>query len=194
MFFRRYVAIASVSGFSCFALVEAPAMAQDAEWGCQVLLCAASSNPSWHGVPYCVPPMTKLIAAMKLPGFSWPICPGSNTGKPGKEIYEDCPEGWTPASSQSIGESSMRSGPASKCEKVLTNAELRALKLRRGQSLHNDTLTFGDGSAITVRYESTGNRSRAIGVQKRRTRADPYYLDIPNAQGISQRFWFNLDY
>ncbi len=39
------------------------AKAADADWGCQVLLCAASSAPSWHQVPYCVPPMMKLITA-----------------------------------------------------------------------------------------------------------------------------------
>ncbi|NEJ83261.1 hypothetical protein GR268_43065, partial [Rhizobium leguminosarum] len=71
------------------------AKAEDASWGCQVLLCAASQNPSWHGVPYCVPPMTKLIAAMKEPGFSWPICHEANAGKPGRESYEDCPAGTT---------------------------------------------------------------------------------------------------
>lgn len=73
-----------------------PAMAQDADWGCQVLLCAASSAPSWQGVPYCVPPMVKLITAMKKPGFDWPSCPGAGTGAPGKQVYEDCPAGYFP--------------------------------------------------------------------------------------------------
>lgn len=70
------------------------APAQDAPWGCHVLLCAASSAPSWQGVPSCVPPMTRLIAAMKLPGFSWPICPQAGTGAPGLEPFEDCPAGY----------------------------------------------------------------------------------------------------
>lgn len=72
------------------------AQAQEAPWGCEVLLFAASSAPSWHGVSYCVRPMTKLIAAMKLPGFSWPICPGAGTGAPGIEVYEECPVGYRP--------------------------------------------------------------------------------------------------
>lgn len=42
------------------------------EWGCEVLLCASSSNPSWRGVPACRPPMYRLISAMKGWGFSWP--------------------------------------------------------------------------------------------------------------------------
>ena len=44
------------------------------EWGCEVLLCASSSNPSWRGVPACHPPMNRLISAMKKPGFDWPTC------------------------------------------------------------------------------------------------------------------------
>lgn len=82
-------------------LSPAAARADDAPWGCQVLLCAASQNPSWHGVPYCVPPMTKLIAAMKLPGFTWPICPGAGTGAPGYQQYDDCPAGYTPTEDMS---------------------------------------------------------------------------------------------
>ena len=29
---------------------------QASDWGCEVLLCAASSNPSWHDVASCRPP------------------------------------------------------------------------------------------------------------------------------------------
>lgn len=29
--------------------------AQASDWGCEVLLCASSSNPSWRGVPACHP-------------------------------------------------------------------------------------------------------------------------------------------
>lgn len=86
-------ALLSAAAVGAIAFMAAPAKAQDASWGCQVLLCAASSNPSWHGVAYCRPPMHKLIAAMAKPGFSWPICHEAKAGKPGREIYEACPEG-----------------------------------------------------------------------------------------------------
>ncbi len=68
------IGLRAVLATAVLAVVLPPALARadDAPWGCQVLLCAASQTPSWHGVPYCVPPMTKLIAAMKLPGFTWP--------------------------------------------------------------------------------------------------------------------------
>uniref|UniRef100_Q11N40 Uncharacterized protein n=1 Tax=Chelativorans sp. (strain BNC1) TaxID=266779 RepID=Q11N40_CHESB len=65
------------------------------EWGCEVLLCASSSDPSWRGVPACHPPMHRLISAMDRPGFSWPTCPEAGTGRPGYERYDECPEGWS---------------------------------------------------------------------------------------------------
>lgn len=74
--------------------------AQAGEWGCEVLLCASSSNPSWHAVPACRPPMDRLIAAMSNWDFSWPTCPEAGTGKPGYERYGDCPAGWTVGYSQ----------------------------------------------------------------------------------------------
>ncbi|RWG15723.1 MAG: hypothetical protein EOQ55_22110 [Mesorhizobium sp.] len=68
---------------------------QASEWGCEVLLCASSSNPSWHGVPACHPPMDRLISAMSGWGFSWPTCPEAGAGSPGYEKYADCPAGWS---------------------------------------------------------------------------------------------------
>lgn len=68
--------------------------ADASEWGCEVLLCASSSNPSWRGVPACQPPMNRLISAMRGWNFSWPTCPEAGTGKPGYERYADCPSGW----------------------------------------------------------------------------------------------------
>jgi hypothetical protein len=69
------------------------------EWGCEVLLCASSLNPSWRGVPACHPPMYRLISAMKGWGFSWPTCPEAGTGQPGYEVYDECPAGWSVGSS-----------------------------------------------------------------------------------------------
>jgi hypothetical protein len=85
-------AIVTVLSFAgCLLLAE---RAQSGEWGCEVLLCASSSDPSWHGVPACHPPMYRLISAMGGWSFSWPTCPEAGTGKPGYEAYEDCPAGW----------------------------------------------------------------------------------------------------
>jgi hypothetical protein len=79
--------------------LSSPDRAEASEWGCEVLLCASSSNPSWRGVPACHPPMYRLISAMKGWGFSWPTCPEAGTGKPGYEAYAECPLGWGVGSS-----------------------------------------------------------------------------------------------
>lgn len=55
--------------------VSSPDRAEASEWGCEVLLCASSSNPSWRGVPACHPPMHRLISAMKGWGFRGPLAP-----------------------------------------------------------------------------------------------------------------------
>ena len=64
------------------------------QWGCEVLLCASSSNPTWREVPACRPPMYRLISAMRSWSFSWPTCPEAGTGRPGYEAFGDCPTGW----------------------------------------------------------------------------------------------------
>jgi len=81
---------------ACFLL---PDRAEASEWGCQVLLCASSSNPAWRGVPACHPPMYRLISAMGKWGFAWPTCPEAGTGRPGYEAYDECPAGWSVRSS-----------------------------------------------------------------------------------------------
>jgi hypothetical protein len=47
--------------------------AQDAEFGCKVLLCAAASNPSWPQMPYCVPVMNQLYRMMRSLRFRRPV-------------------------------------------------------------------------------------------------------------------------
>ncbi|MET3757878.1 hypothetical protein ABID08_005259 [Rhizobium binae] len=51
----RLTILTAVMLGSAFAPPIMPAKAEDASWGCQVLLCAASQNPSWHGVPLLRP-------------------------------------------------------------------------------------------------------------------------------------------
>ena len=51
--------------------------AQDASFGCKVLLCAMSTNPSWSGIPYCVPVMNQLFSQLAV-GGSWPVCVGAS--------------------------------------------------------------------------------------------------------------------
>ena len=54
-------------------LLGGPAAAQDASFGCKVLLCAAAATPSWSGIPYCVPVMRQLFTQLAN-GDGWPTC------------------------------------------------------------------------------------------------------------------------
>ncbi len=170
---------AGLIGATCVHMA-APAKADDASWGCQVLLCAASQNPSWHGVPYCVPPMTRLIAAMKEPGFSWPICDEAKAGKPGRENYEDCPAGTTVGYS-SQGDNGWRGEP-DQCVKTVDVCR----SPRQGDAYA--------GLTIRRNYDNDGDSCIQQIATPRPRRANPYFFDIPNDQGEKERFWFNLNH
>ncbi|TIV60198.1 hypothetical protein [Mesorhizobium sp.] len=160
------------------------AEAQDASWGCQVLLCAASQNPSWHGVSYCVPPMTKLISEMAKPGFNWPICKEGKAGKPGFERFENCPEGYKPASDNNDRRSGSN-GVANRCEKVVN--------VCRNPKGRQTGLNYRDVQYRQIGGGDHGNTCTQVVSIARPMRKDPYFFDISNDQGAKQRVWFNLD-
>jgi len=156
------------------------------EWGCEVLLCAASSNPSWRGIPECHPPMNRLISAMKSPGFSWPTCPEGGAGKPGFEKFQDCPSGWSPAAGGFISghpselSQCMRRG--SDCREGRTVGETRSRRLL--------SVKRGD---VTRVYHS-GWQCDYVDYMARRRREKPYYFDIVDDRTASSgRFYFDLD-
>nr|WP_281722389.1 hypothetical protein [Nitrosomonas nitrosa] len=91
---RHATAAAFATVVSSVVLMTSSDDVQASQWGCEVLLCASSSNPSWRGVPACHPPMYRLISAMRSWSFSWPTCPEAGTGRPGYEAFGDCPAGW----------------------------------------------------------------------------------------------------
>lgn len=161
-----------------------PASADDASWGCQVLLCAASKNPSWHGVPYCVPPMTKLIAAMSKPGFSWPICHEAKAGKPGREIYEDCPAGTTVGYRSRGGDGGWRGEP----DQCIETVDVCRAPGRRTTNMETTGLT------INRRFGRDGENCIQQISTPRPRRADSWFFDIPNDSGVKERFWFNLNH
>jgi hypothetical protein len=55
-----------------------PASAQDASFGCKVLLCALASAPGWSAISYCVPVMNQLFNSLAM-GGGWPNCSAPNT-------------------------------------------------------------------------------------------------------------------
>ena len=88
---RRFMA-----GALLLAAATSPASvhAQDASFGCKVLLCALARNPSWGGIPYCVPVMTVAMQLLRK-GRGFPPCAEAQA-RYGHEPYEPCPVGFSP--------------------------------------------------------------------------------------------------
>lgn len=173
----------------CFSLHLALALlafvtavkAEDAPWGCQVLLCAPQENPSWQSIPYCVPPMKRLIAAMELPGFSWPICPGSGVDKPGNDKYESCEAGWTTM--------------ASTCRKDIPASVARTMRKQGGLSREDGSIQLSTGEILTEKRSENDRFGRSIYTleKPRAKRAAPWYFDFSNTDGTRTRKWFKLE-
>lgn len=94
---RSGIAIGAVALMSLVApLASAPsARAQDASFGCKVLLCAAAAAPGWAGIPYCVPVMQELFRQLARRG-GWPVCSEARASGIGFEPFAPCPNGLTP--------------------------------------------------------------------------------------------------
>ncbi len=150
---------------AAFLLLPGRAPAQDASFGCRVLLCALASNPSWNGIPYCVPVMNQLFAMMRRRGFSWPPCGEAKTGSPAYEPYMDCPSGFTP---------SPRDGESMRPD---LQGPLCARSSIPGQWPAQDSA----GAA-------PGNLPEMISREPRR---DPWYVTIDDGNG-QKRFYFTL--
>ena len=156
------------------------------EWGCEVLLCAASSAPSWHAVPECQPPMERLILAMKKPGFTWPTCPEGGAGKPGYEPFENCPTGWSPTEGGDGGDGYFRA-EQSRCMRPGHNCRSGGFRDRDGYGA-SDTgangvtrIYHGDRGCDYTEYMS---RSR---------RQQPYFFDIVDqTTKVPTRYYFDL--
>jgi hypothetical protein len=141
--------------------------AQDASFGCKVLLCAAASAPSWSGIAYCVPVMQDLFRRLAH-GGSWPTCPEGHASGLGYEPYYPCPAGLTPM--QSRGDDGQDLVPAQ-------NGNVCA-----------DTALPQRACWDGGRDESCGTTYRTV---PREARSEPNYVDISTANGV-QRFYFSL--
>ncbi len=150
-------------------IASLPSPASAGEWGCEVLLCASSSNPSWRSVPACHPPMNRLISAMRKPGFDWPTCPEAGTTAPGYERYAQCPEGYR------VGHSRGRNG--------FTGEDDLCVK----------TVNVCQGSTHGL-FNSDRQRGCIHTVSiSRPLRSEPYYFDIKNdTSGRTERHWFGV--
>ena len=164
---QRLIAAITINCLAVLVAGLAPAKASD--WGCKVLLCAASDNPSWQSVPSCHPPMYKLIAC-KFKSFGacpWPACPEGGTGEPGYEKFEDCSEGWRPAVRLT------RDG---------SENEL-SLCVQTKQNCDNGA-SFSDSR----------NLRNCVVSMPRVLRAKPYYFEIADGEtNTVKRHWFSLN-
>lgn len=178
---RLVLSLLSVMMFSLpLSSVEA------SEWGCEVLLCAASDNPSWHGVEACHPPMERLISAMELPRFSWPTCPEGGAGKPGYERYASCPAGWMPTQGDQDFDHG-RPGELSRCTRTVNSCKARTF-----QRYQHDDRTEVTKDGITRVYSGSSSCEYRE-YTARPLRDQPYYFDIESSQGgATQRHYFDL--
>lgn len=74
------------------AVVSSPVMANDDDWGCEVLLCLA--NPTgWEALKECHPPIKRLFSELKKRKAKFPRCTQANgmEVKQGFQEFRDCP-------------------------------------------------------------------------------------------------------
>lgn len=169
-----------------------PAKAQDAEFGCKVLLCAAASNPSWPSIPYCVPVMNQLYAMMRSLRFHWPVCTAAGTGAPGYEPYQPCPTGWQETSSNAGGgdtnaSSYLQTGDNDLCARRLPlQVSGRPVQTSApGGQVQCPASGSDNGGA-------TGSGQACVEYMPRPRNERPYYFDVRGADGNSSRVWFNV--
>jgi hypothetical protein len=151
------------------ALGAAPgaARAQDASFGCKVLLCAAATNPSWQGIAYCVPIMQTLMSLMGKRGFSWPPCPEARTGAPGHEPHAECPAGAAAVNVTSDGQAAPMCARPTPMNAGFAKADPATL----------------DADSLKQRFELT----------PRPLRDKPYFFEMPRADGQgTERVYFSL--
>lgn len=142
------------------------------EFGCKVLLCAASENPSWHGVPYCVPVMAKLYSMMQTWSFTWPVCTDAGTGAPAFEPYDDCPEGWQ----------------ANVIDTGASNGAMSGGGRGDGQHVCQRYTQSFFGCTSDSKGTLVSGSASCLQTIPRPLRADPYYFDIPDRK----RVYFNV--
>ncbi|MCX7325980.1 MAG: hypothetical protein NTZ14_16495 [Hyphomicrobiales bacterium] len=154
--------------------------AQDAEFGCKALLCAAASNPSWPQIPYCVPVMNQLYRMMRSLRFRWPVCTQARAGAPGYEPYQPCPAGWAPASSGNGEDSNpwIAKGAGDLCTRP---ASLPPLGTPIPAQLRCATSEGSAGTGMAIASMT------CIEVMARSVNERPYSVEIDG-----QRVWFSL--
>lgn len=147
-------------------------------WGCKVLLCAASSAPSWQDVSYCVPPMVRLVRRLAR-GGNWPSCPGGNATL-GYEPFAPCRQGYRAVVRyETYGADDGQRRAVHMCQSS-----------ERVERCYTDpNYRDGDAGSRNGRICYTDYRRYHRGPN-----ANPYHYDIPNERGVVERHSFNLEW
>lgn len=188
---RRFIRSLTFSAILAVS-AGASAKAQDAEFGCKVLLCAAANNPSWPSIPYCAPVMNQLHAMMRSLRFRWPVCTAAGTGAPGFEPYQPCPDGWQQTSSQVGGgdagtSTSLQHGGNDLCARRLPpQSAAHSLNASVPGGQIQCPGTDGDNGSIM------GSSQGCIEYRPRPRNERPYFFDVRNPAGNQTRVWFNV--
>ncbi|MPR08851.1 hypothetical protein FS320_17885 [Microvirga tunisiensis] len=151
-----------------WASAASPAVAQDASFGCKVLLCAAASNPSWGGIPYCVPIMQQLFKQLAK-GRPWPVCSEGRASAPGYEPYDPCSTGMVSVRPSDDGHY-MADERGGQCAALVAENTPRFHELN-----------------CEVPHACIDPQA----VEQRPRKEKPYYVDLAYG-GQTKRFWFNL--
>jgi hypothetical protein len=160
------------------------ARAQDASFGCKVLLCAAAVSPSWSGIPYCVAPMTQLLRSLAR-GGGWPSCPEGNTGGLGYQPYLACPVG---AQSYSQARTDMETGSGGNPNGGATTYVVDP----NGGLCLNPSDIPASCAASGAGSDACAAESVAVASVGRSANPDPYFVDIAPQNSTPFRFFFNL--
>ena len=159
-------------GVFMLSLGNGPTRAQS--FGCKVLLCSAASNPSWSGIPYCVPVMEQLFHDLSK-GDPWPSCPegGSESPISYQPYYGmSCPTGSEPGSM--VTASSGKDGSATSWE-ASANGGL-----------------CGKQVWVQADMQSGQESGYQIATTPRPRRSDPYNVTITPTGGTPTQLWFSL--
>lgn len=151
------------------ALSSTSAARANAQWGCEVLLCSVSANPGWQAIPYCVPPMTRLIRHLSE-GGDWPACLSSDA-RLGYERWLPCRGGFRSARRNTSTNDDAASWPIEIC---------RSQSSRRVCAVERD-----DGEARNVCRQVHEEYARE-------PHSKPYYYAIRGADGSLGRYHFSL--
>lgn len=174
-------------------LFTCPARAQDASFGCKVLLCAAAAAPSWSGIPYCVPVMQQLFTQLAK-GDAWPTCAQGDASPVGYQRYEACPPATIPIAVNQANSTGRGGETATAYSESPNGSECGAPTPLQSGSSEGCKDAYVGGIAVTTNSRSGTTASyggQCVALQPRPASATPYYVDITTADGVS-RFAFSL--